>query len=92
MGRLLSEIAFDEQHAIHDVKAAVDELAAPLLADPARNLDEVVEDDGTDRPEIATPDGTYYLDQRLTDHGDHEVCALLDKLRSGGGTPDHPGV
>lgn len=92
MGRLLSEIAFDEQHAVHDVKAAVDELAIPILADPGRRLDELVEDDGTDRPGIPTPDGTEYLDQRLTDAGDREVSKLLDRLRTGGGTPDHPGI
>jgi hypothetical protein len=86
----MSEIAYDEQHAIHDVKAAVDELKEPILADPARSLDEIVEADGTGREEIPTPNGTYYLDQRLTDHGDREVCALLDRLRSGGGTPEHP--
>ncbi|MBN9107381.1 MAG: hypothetical protein J0I34_01245 [Pseudonocardia sp.] len=87
MGRRISDIAFEEQHSLDDVRAAV----AELVADPRTAPDAVVADPGTDRDRVETASGIY-ADQQLTDAGDKAVTEMLSRLHSGGGTPDHPGA
>lgn len=87
MGRRLSEIAFDEQHSLDDVRAAV----AEVVAMPENATEAVIADDGLDDERIETSSGIF-ADQRLTDAGDSAVTEVLSRLRSGGGTPDFPGV
>ncbi|GJF04692.1 hypothetical protein [Pseudonocardia sp. D17] len=87
MGRRLSDIAFEEQHSLDDVRAAV----AELLADPTVTPEAVIADPGTERERIETASGIF-VDQQLTDAGDEAVTEMLGRLRSGGGTPDHPAL
>ncbi|WP_103380293.1 hypothetical protein [Pseudonocardia dioxanivorans] len=87
MGRRLSDIAFEEQHSLDDVRAAV----AELLADPTITPEAVIADPGTERERIETASGIF-ADQQLTDAGDEAVTEMLGRLHSGGGTPDHPAL